>query len=85
MTEASATEKEKNDSGTEAFDFRLGEQSIANGEFVRALEGQDKGMRLPRLPMSSASMPRNMSPWEACYEREQLTGEHPKERLIYKI
>jgi hypothetical protein len=86
MMEASASEKvEKNESGTEAFDSRLGERPIASGEFMRALEGQDKGMCLRQLPTSSASMPRNVSHWEACYEREKLTGDHPKKQLTCKI
>jgi hypothetical protein len=84
--EVSATERlENNESGIEVFDSRLGGRSIASGEFMSALEGRDKEMCLRQLPTSSASVPRNVSHWETCYEREKLTGDHPKEQLIYKI
>ena len=49
------------------------------------IPGPGGGPLLQQLPTYSASVTRNVSPLEVCHKIEELTGEQPKEQLIYKV
>jgi hypothetical protein len=71
---SAAESLENNELAIEVSDPWLERRSMANGEFVRALERQDKKLHSQQLTISSSSRSRNMSALPVRDVGEKLTG-----------